>query len=681
MNKKNPSIFLIFVVLLMAPLRVDAMKLVSGKEKEEEKRYSDIAAAVREHKREATAPENTGSGQDNPITQARLANIERVRSQALRNVEKAKKIIPAFADTIEEWHQSESGDTRDLILNRQILSSGAPEAERAQRNEIAVLLQRAAQMEESITRMEQVGIDETWKEVETMAPATIVQEPSPRVRGEQILQARQRENGVQQEAVNTLIRLTQASKTMVCLKAIDFFAPTSITTAFTTANIGRQWANLPLILNDSERPVRLIIPASESQSNYALVTPTIIPAGTRTIVDGVRTTAPTRVPSAAESRQVRTLIMEALEVYCGPKVNELFPDLDRVDTPLMIGEINEIFSKIAEYQGNENQNGTATTEAPQIPASLGDADALVENSPTKESDEAKRLEAQALFRQTNERLRSPNKALAQAAWYAAETVVRGVGFVGGTTAGIKPIRGAVIGATTAAAATFAHAGIIAHAGPGAAFSAGGVTGASVGTIMGHAVGLDEREVQQAIISSCILTLVAVPFLPHASLLAATATLGGVGAVGGALPFTFKPGVASAAQRVWNYYAPGAALEKAKEAWENSSGVITHTLTLMQQTQETDLEAMEALHDFFESFVQVENAASAAQMQCNLSSVSSSSASRSSSPALDVEEIRVNERAITPETLTPTRARDILINQMKLRILYREDLMMRLQNKT
>ena len=705
----------------MVPLRVGAMESFFEKKKEEAKSASATTAAAREHEREATESdedveesftpsfatfgtevpnsENTTRPQGtsfsglavavvagnrrqqdqisrasggssslqhlDPVTQVHLANIERVKSQSSALIERAKKINPEFGGIIDEWHQSDDPETRVIILNTQILAPAAPQAEGVQRNEIAALLGRVAKMEESVAQMEQVGIDKTWKEVETMAPATIVQVPSPRVRAEQTLQALQRENGVQQEAVNTLIRLTQASKTMVCLKALDFitFPMSPIAVAFITANHGADWGSIPLILNNSERPVRFIIPASEGQLNYTLVPPTIIPAGTRTIVDGVRTTAPTRVPSAEESRQVRTLIMEALQVYFGPEVRECFPDFDKDDRPLMAGEISGVFATMEEkYQENKNQNGTATTEAPQIPASLRD---IAENLALSQSNEAKQLEAQALFEKGHKSLTRPlDGTLARAAWYAGETVVRSAGVVAGTIAGLssKVGRGVLVGAAIPAT-----------------FAVGGAIGARAGAFVGNIVGLDEREANQTIIGS-YLALAAVPFVPHASLLAAAAAISSFGAVGGAAASVYHALPASA-EGVLNHYSPGLALEKMKEALRDWSGAtVTHTLTLMQQAQETDLEAMEALHDFFESFVQVENAASAAKMQCNLSSVSSSSASRSSSPALDVEKTRVNERAITPETLTPARARDILINQIKLRILYREDLMMRLQNK-
>jgi len=154
-------------------------------------------------------------------------------------------------------------------------------------------------------------------------------------------------------------------------------------------------------------------------------------------------------------------------------------------------------------------------------------------------------------------------------------------------------------------------------------------------------------------------VVAIPFLPHIGLLATAATLSGVGAVGGALPFALKPGFTAATQRAWNYYAPGAALEKARGAlddWRNASAGYARTLTFLQEAQETDLEAMEVLQTFFESFVPIRNAAVA------------------------VEEAKAGEHPITPEAMTPAKARDILINQIKLRILYREDLMGRLQNK-
>ncbi len=88
--------------------------------------------------------------------------------------------------------------------------------------------------------------------------------------------------------------------------------------------------------------------------------------------------------------------------------------------------------------------------------------------------------------------------------------------------------------------------------------------------------------------------------------------------------------------------------------------------------------MAALHAFFETFAPVvRNTAVADEIQHNFSSSSTSS---SSSAAVPVEKTKADERAITSESLTPAQARDILIDQIKQRTLYREDLMARLQNK-
>lgn len=58
----------------------------------------------------------------------------------------------------------------------------------------------------------------------------------------------------------------------------------------------------------------------------------------------------------------------------------------------------------------------------------------------------------------------------------------------------------------------------------------------------------------------------------------------------------------------------------------------------------------------------------------------SSSAASSSAAVAVEKTKADERALTPEALAPARARDILIGQIKPRILDREDLITRLQQK-
>jgi hypothetical protein len=133
------------------------------------------------------------------------------------------------------------------------------------------------------------------------------------------------------------------------------------------------------------------------------------------------------------------------------------------------------------------------------------------------------------------------------------------------------------------------------------------------------------------------------------------------------------------RRALEHYAPDDALANAREALSDWSGASAgHALELMQEAQETDLEAMESLNDFFSSFAPVENAAFENQVPRHF--YSSASSSSSSSAAVAVEEAKADEGPITPETLTPSIARDILIGQIKLRIDDREGLITSLQKK-
>ena len=513
--------------------------------------------------------------------------------------------------------------------------------------------QSPVDMEKGLAEIEQVGIDETWKDVETIAPNKII--PSLPVSAEQVLRDLQQENRIQQqqEAVDTfsrLIRLTQVGKTMVCLQALDILNMPKTAEIFLASNIGVDWKSTPLILNNGEQPVPLIISASDGEAHYTSVIPSIIPAGVQMTVHGVTTTAPTKIPTQEENLQVRKLVMETLETYYGSQVRELFPGFDQNNNALMASEIGGIFGMIEE-------------------------NALVEHSEhSAKSDHAKRQEALALVEETNkevnERLASPNKALAQAVWHVGEAVVRSAGVAVKTVANIvmsKIGRGALVGATTGVTATLAHVGILAETANSApAFVFSGLAGALVGTIMGHPVGLNEREAPYAVISSSILTLMAVPFLPHVSLLATAATLGGIGAVAGGLPFILKnpAAVTAAAQQAWNHYTPDVALEKARTAlyrWRNPAEGYTSALTLMQQTQEMDLKAMENLYSFFESFISVNHIAAIGEKKADENAI-------------------LPQTMTSPEVMTLQKARDILINQINQRIHYREDLMGTLQEK-
>ena len=674
----------------MVPLHVSAMDPLLRKTETR----SGVDAQIREHKRLATEPRRDVMAPPqqedqrffvnsdmleklDPATRTRFENIERIKSQVSGLIEKAKGINPQLNAIIEEWEQSETLDARNCVLNRVLLMGGDySKKETEERKNIADLLQRAASMQKSIAGMEQVGTDQTWKDVETIPPNMIIR--SLPLGAEQVLQHLQQENSIQQqqEAVDTfsrLIRLTRASKTMACLQIFDFRWLTPIAEAFFSVERNRSWNDIPLILNNNEPSVRLIIPASNNEARYTSIIPTIIPAGIGTTVNGVRTIAPSKIPTQEENLQVRKLVMEAFEVFYGSQVKEWFPGFDDDNSLLMTAEITHMFLIIEqEYQAREISIPVVTTA--QIRTYQQAPDALIKDLIMYEDDQIKRQAAMALFEQTNrevdERLTSQNKILAQAAWYGGEAVVRSAGVAVKTVANIvmsKIGRGALVGATTGVTATLAHVGILAETANSApAFVFSGLAGALVGTIMGHPVGLNEREAPYAVISSSILTLMAVPFLPHVSLLATAATLGGIGAVAGGLPFILKnpAAVTAAAQQAWNHYTPDVALEKARTAlyrWRNPAEGYTSALTLMQQAQEIDLKAMEALHAFFERFVLLNHATA-------------------------VQEIENDENDILPKTMTSPevmtleKARDILINQIKQRIYYREDLMNRLQTK-
>ena len=313
-----------------------------------------------------------------------------------------------------------------------------------------------------------------------------------------------------------------------------------------------------------------------------------------------------------------------MEVTYGADVSELFPNFDRDDAPLMASAISDIFSEI------EDKMTTAVQQS-QIPLPL--AEALAKHLSLAESDEVMRQKDKTLSNKAHENLDLPNKALARAAWHAGETAARGAGVVGGTITG-------------------------------AAFA--------------DDFRLDRHEAVARVWLRALYALTSVMVgHPHsfAALLAYSIGGGMIGEmVGGDDSLALD-----AVRRALEHYAPDDALANAREALSDWSGASAgHALELMQEAQETDLQAMESLNDLFSSFAPVENAAFENQVPRHF--YPSASSSSSSSAAVAVEEAKADEGPITSETLTPSRARDILIGQIKLRIRDREGLMTRLQNK-
>ena len=582
----------------MLPLRVSAMESFFGKKQEQGAGNSARAAAVLQREREATDP--------------RQSNPRDFTSSAV----------------------AQSDNTLGMGGIRI-----APKEGGVQRDQIAALLNQASEKEESIADIEQEAIDDSARNIDTIAH----QVPSSRIRAEQALQALQNENRLHQEAMDTFIRLmrtTKESGTMAALKIFDFENMTDIGGSVWSNNQGFDWKNAVLILNnDPINPVELCIPAVNQENRSASIIPQIIPSGVRTNVNGVTFNAPVRQPTPEENLQIRKLIKEAFDCYYGPENRERWlPKLNTTDDPVKAEELAHAFSEADRLVNESNSNPEQPQEIQAV---------LLLNS-----DETKRREVEAFFNRANESLTtSHHKLLAQAAWHAGETMARGAGVLGKTVADVSLSRvgpGALAGATTGASLAIGYYAFHPLNNVQERLEFVAVGSSLIGYGVAGAFGLDSREANQAVIAGSLLSVAAALFFPHASLLATAVRMSSAGALGGALPFAGD--LVHAAQGAWNHYAPGVAFEKAKEALGDMSWTnINHTLGLMQQGQQIDLEAMQALHNFFdENFLHLEQSSAGSEM--------------------------------SGEAMSPTRVREILIGQIKLRILYREDFINRLQSK-
>ena len=206
------------------------------------------------------------------------------------------------------------------------------------------------------------------------------QVPSPSVDAEQAAQDLEHNNQTAEQAVNHFI---QVSKTMVLLKTFNFIDISEEATALWSNNRGNSSARIFLLLNNGEVPNRLTIPASGGQARSTSVLPMIIPAGVNTVLDGVTTTAPTRVPDAAENREVRRLIKEAFALYYGDEngnlptaLLEANPPLDALsesDDPVTVEAISNVWCVISNLNQTDSENRNRVVGHFQIPALLAKA--------------------------------------------------------------------------------------------------------------------------------------------------------------------------------------------------------------------------------------------------------------------------------------------------------------------
>lgn len=633
--------------------------------------HSTLAVVTNNRRQQSQISIGSGGGASLPkldgAAQARAVNIERVRSQISALVQKAKTINPDFAAIIDQWHQCDS-DTRAHLIETQILVPGDSE-EDEQRNQIAALLNQVSEMERTVAAMTTGDIDATSSVAETIAPAQIVQVPSQQKRAELALQNLKHENEILQPALNNLSMFIRATRTMIGLKVFDFIDTEGVGSAVWGNNPGFRWQNAVLLLNNAETPCQVFIPAAGEQTQGAWVRPTMIPAGVKTTVKGVETIAPRRDPTAEENQKIRSLIKEAfVALYGGENVELWLPTIDAPENltlPVRAADLRYAFEKASEWMSQKNtvllpNDESFLAQYPKMPVDV--ANAVVEHQALAKSDESIRQKDQDSFEKAYESLDSPN-ALGRAAWSAGETVARSAGVVGGTIAGValKAAGGVAVG-------FFEF------------YGSRNLRCCPRPLDVGAAFGLDDNEVRVVgftglvgmtgvFIATCVTGIA--HYDPLVLGLGSLLVTGAVPAAVMAAP--------DVARRALDYCAPGEALAKAREALMDWSGESANSaLKIMQAAQETDLEAMVDLTDFFETFAPVENADLADQAPRHFSS--SASSSSSSSAAVAFEETKADESAITPETLTPARARDLLIGQIKLRIFDREDLMMRLQNK-
>lgn len=111
----------------------------------------------------------------------------------------------------------------------------------------------------------------------------------------------------------------RAQKTIASLRAIDVTSGTDLSSMLWSLIIGRSHDphESTLILNNGEPPFWQHIPATGDQQCYTSIIPAIIPVGLKMYLDNSdqASVVPSRIPTAEENQQVRSLIKEALEVH------------------------------------------------------------------------------------------------------------------------------------------------------------------------------------------------------------------------------------------------------------------------------------------------------------------------------------------------------------------------------
>jgi len=451
---------------------------------------------------------------------------------------------------------------------------------------------------------------------------TVTQVPNPQERVTETLEALQQETQVVHQITDLLhefIKANQASKTMSCLRALDFTSMSPEMGALWGSNQGEGSGELLLILNKSNVP--LCIPASDADNTASAtsIIPTIIPVGIKTTINGNGYQSPDRIPATVENKAVRKFIKEAFEIYCGKaKSQELLPAFyitKNEGEPVKIKDLQEAFGG-AEGLMEEGNNQVVRTFSEKYKVSLAGAEALRKNLALGPRDETEQEQSRELFQKASEALTAPEKALLEALWYSGEVVARNGAAIGGhlLTGIVGGVTGLVIGSAVGGVV-----GSIAAGGLVATFGSSFATFSLTGAALGISTGLVES------------------------------------------PYGFK------------YFAPDVAAQKAVEALGAFRGEgADKAVTLMQEAQDADRGALIALEALLENLPDF-----------NLEEISSSSQSNgdgnnSASSGEAAAENGIARKANSHQVMNLTQVREVFVSPITGRIAYRQGLITKLE---
>ena len=345
--------------------------------------------------------------------------------------------------------------------------------------------------------------------------------------------------------VDALHEFMEASKTMACLRGLDVHSMTPEMSALYGSNQGEDLSGRILILNESNIPLSIpgsgVGPAASAMS----IIPTIIPAGVKTDINGIKYEVPLRTPTAQENKAVRKLIRETFELYCGEKISkERLPSFYKEEhdrDPVTVKDLQSTIEGAEELMKEESNPGIKIFSE-KYKISIADAVALSRNAALSVRDEAEEQKTRALFEKAYEELTAPEKALWDVFWYSAEIVPRTAAALGGHL--LSGVVGSVVGGVVGlgiGCVTFGVAGGMVAAGAGATSAA-----------------------FMIIFSSGVTAL---------------------GVTGAALGFTTAM---TASPYGFNYFAPDIAAHKAGEAFRNFRGEsVNPTLMFMKEAQAAD----------------------------------------------------------------------------------------------